>query len=146
MDGKIIPFPLDLTGQDAECNGDFAILPAAMIEWISILDMLNPEQHGVGVLEIAEVEAFCSYETLGFSSANFVACTLDGRRFHLQGALDEDAGPEITAVSVVQMPAGELLPFPVDDKDPSTHWSAETEPFNEEIEGRRANCPAPNRA
>jgi hypothetical protein len=139
MDSKIIPFPFDVTGQEDPLDEDLVVLPAAMVEWVSILDLLNPEQHGVGVLEIAEVEAFCSYETLGFSSANFVALTLDGRRFHLQGALDEDAGPEITAVSVVQMPGGERLPFPPDDRDPSTHWSAETEPFNEELERLRAS-------
>jgi hypothetical protein len=139
MDSKIILFPFDVVGQEDELDEDLVVLPAAMVEWVSILDLLNPEQHGLGVLEIAEVEAFCSYETLGFSSANFVARTLDGRRFHLQGALDEDAGPEITAVSVVQMPGDERLPFPPDDRDPSTHWSAETEPFNDELERLRAS-------
>ncbi len=139
MDSKIILFPFDVVGQEDELDEDLVMLPAAMVEWVSILDLLNPEQHGLGVLEIAEIEAFCSYETLGFSSANFVARTLDGRRFHLQGALDEDAGPEITAVSVVQMPDDERLPFPPDDRDPSTHWSAETEPFNDELERLRAS-------
>ena len=139
MDSKVIPFPFDVIGQEDEFDEHLVVLPAAMVEWVSILDLLNPEQHGLGVLEIAEVEAFCSYETLGFSTANFVARTLDGRRFHLQGALDEDAGPEITAVSVVLMPDDERLPFPPDDRDPSTHWSAETEPFNDELERLRAS-------
>jgi hypothetical protein len=137
MDRKIIPFPLELTGPDEEIYATFVRVPAAMVEWVSLLDLLNPEQHGVGVLEIAEVEAFCSYVTIGFSSANFVVRTQDGRRFHLQGAIDEDAGAEITAVSVVQMPQGERLPFPPAENDPTTHWSAETEPFNEELERLR---------
>lgn len=129
MNNKIIPFPLETLSSS---------LPAAMVEWVSLLDLLHPEQHGLGVLEIAEVEAFCTYVTIGFSSASFVARTHDGRRFHLQGAIDEDVGPEITAVSVVQMPAGERLPFAVAENDPTTRWSAETEAFNEELQRLRA--------
>jgi hypothetical protein len=139
MDGKIIPFPLELIDQESETLADFIAVPVAMVEWVSLLDLLNPEQHGLGVLEIVEVEAFCSYVTIGFSSANFVVRAHDGRRFHLQGAIDEDAGPDITAVSVVQMPEGERLPFPSADNDATTHWSAETGPFNEELERLRAS-------
>ena len=128
MDSKVIPFPLVETAEE------FTPVPPAMVEWVSILDLLNPEQHGLGALEIATVEVFCWYATLGFSSANFVARTHDGRRFHLQGALDEDAGPDITAVCVVKMPDDERLPFPPDEKDLSTHWSAETDAFNAELE------------
>ena len=146
MHDKITPFPLDAIDQEDQLDEDLVVHPAALVEWMSILDVLNPEQHGVGVLEIEEVEAFCFYETLGFSSANFVARTKDGRRFHLQGAFDEDAGPEITAVSVAQMLAGDRLPFPVEDKDPSTHWSAETEPFNDELEDRGTSGPSSSRA
>jgi hypothetical protein len=139
MDSKIITFPVEMVRREDKSDADFATVPAAMVEWVSLLDLLNPEQHGLGVLEIAEVEAFCSYVTIGFSTASFVVRTQDGRRFHLQGAIDEDAGPEITAVSVVQMPEGERLPFPSAENDPSTHWSAETEPFNEELERLRAS-------
>ena len=137
MDSKIIPFPLDVTADDSDTDDARFCVPPAMDEWVSILDLLNPEQHGLGTLEIAEVEAFCSYMMMGFSSANFVARTHDGRRFHLQGAFDEDVGSDITAVSIVQMETGQRLPFAVDDGDPSTHWSAETEPFNDELEALR---------
>ena len=138
MESKIIPFPLGAIGPERATNLRFGTPPQAMVEWVSLIDLLNPEQHGVGVLEIAEVEAFCAYTIIGFSSANFVARTHDGRRFHLQGAIDEDAGPEITAVSVVPMPCGTRLPFAMDERDPSTHWSAETAPFNAELERLRA--------
>jgi hypothetical protein len=142
MYSKIIPFPLDATACESARDEHSFEVPPAMVEWVSILDLLNPEQHGLGVLEIAEVEAFCSYMTAGFSSANFVARTHDGRRFHLQGAFDEDVGSDITAVSVVQMAAGERLPFVVAGDDPSTHWSAETGPFNNELKALRASFDA----
>jgi hypothetical protein len=139
MDSRILPFPLEATGPEDGPDADFTTPPEAMVEWVSLLDLLNPEQHGLGMREIAEVEAFCSYVTIGFSSASFVVRAHDGRRFHLQGAIDEDVGPEITAVSVVCMPEGERLPFPPAENDPTTHWSAETEPFNAELERLRAS-------
>ena len=36
------------------------------------------------------------------------------------------------------MPEGERLPFPSAENDPTTHWSARTEPFNDELERLRA--------
>jgi hypothetical protein len=108
-------------------------LTPGLVEWVTLLDTLSPEQHGLGAREIAEVEACCVYTMMDFESADFVVRTHDDRRFHLQGAIDADNGPDTVAISVKQMETGQRLPFAVIERDPTTHWSHETEAFNAEL-------------
>ena len=120
-------------GSDDEVAFALSDLTPGLVQWVTLLDTLNPEHHGLGALEIADVEACCIWTTTDFESADFVVRTHDGRRFHLQGSVDADNGPDIVATSVRQMETGRRLPFPEIKDDVSTHWSHETSSFNAEL-------------
>ncbi len=117
-------------------------LPPGLVQWVTLLDALHPEPHGLGALEIAEVEACCICTMIDFESADFIVRTHDGRRFHLQGAIDADNGPDTVATSVRQMAPGQLRPFPTVDDDPDTQWSGETDVFNAELARLRQSIAA----
>jgi hypothetical protein len=122
----------DLSDDDAPsvlCWGP----PPGLVQWVTLLDALHPERHGLGALEIAEVETVCICAMIDFESADFVVRTHNGRRFHLQGAIDADNGPDTVATSIEPMAPGQLLPFPVMDDEPGSQWSGDTAVFNAEL-------------
>ena len=119
--------------------------PPGLVQWVTLLDQLHPEPHGLGALEIAEVEQCCLCTMIDFQSADFVVRTHDGRRFHLQGAIDADSGPDTVATSIVPMAPGQLLPFPPQDDDQPVEWSRETGVFNAELARLRQSLAASTR-
>jgi hypothetical protein len=124
-----------LPRDDADDEVAFALsnLTPGLVQWVTLLDTLHPERDGLGVLEIAEVEACCIWTTIDFESADFVVRTHDDRRFHLQGSIDADNGPDTVATSVKQMDTNQRLPFPIVENDPMTRWSRKTRAFNAEL-------------
>jgi hypothetical protein len=113
-----------------------------LVHWVTLLDRLHPERDGLGALEIAEVELCCLFTTAGFESADFVVRTHDGRRFHLQAAIDADSGPDTVATSVARMEPEQLVPFPARQGDPATRWSRDTAAFNADLARLRQSIAA----
>ena len=109
--------------------GSWAI-SKGLIEWISGTQKLDREHHGFSMREISYVETYWSFVEVGFSSAGFVVKTQDGRRFHLQCAIDEDNRPDMVVVSVDELPAGQMLPNFRNDFEPFGGWSREVDVFN----------------
>jgi hypothetical protein len=116
--------------------------PPGLVQWVTLLDLLHPEAHGLGALEIAEVEQCCLCTMIDFERADFVVRTHDGRRFHLQGAIDADSGPDTVATSIAPMAPGQLLPFAPHDDEFGTAWSRETAAFNAELARLRQSLAA----
>ena len=113
-----------------------------LVQWVSLLDGLHPERDGLGALEIAEVELCCIFTAVDFESADFVVRTRDGRRFHLQAAIDADNGSDTVATSVARMEPGQLVPFPARQGDPATRWSRDTSAFNADLARLRKSIAA----
>lgn len=130
---NIIGFPSQLPAGvtiDEERMAHVGEIPPGLLLWVLTIDRVRPHLHGLSAQEIARVEAFCSYEDVGFASADFVVRTHDERRFHIQCAVDGDNRPNQVAVMVVKMAGGQSLPFAYDPKDPTTAWSEDVGAFN----------------
>lgn len=128
MDNKVIPFPLDVR-QDNRPDDDEHLSPQ-MSHWMDILATLTCERRGLQVAEIAEVEVYnCRLATGCTATTNFVVCTQDGRRFHLQYA----TGAQEIAINVNPLPPGGRFPFAPVHEDPTTHWKRNTEEFEDAV-------------
>lgn len=113
-----------------QSSGPWGAIPDGLIAWISGTEKLTREHHGFVVTDISYVEAYWSFVELGFSSAGFVVKTHDGRRFHLQCAIDEDNQPDIVAVSAEEVPEGQTLPKFGKCIEALGGWSREVDSFN----------------
>jgi hypothetical protein len=124
--------PIGLSSDEdrRQTSGPWGVIPKGLIEWISGTEKLDREHHGFVVAEISCVEAYWSFVELGFLSAGFMVKTLDGRRFHLQCAIDENNQPDMVAVSSEELPAGQMLPEFGNDIEPFGGWSNEVDAFN----------------
>jgi hypothetical protein len=106
-------------------------LPHGMHEWLAALEHLDHDEHGLGVANIRWIEAYWCDASTGFSSAGFVLRLDDGRRCHLQCAIDDDNQPDTVAVTVEPVPRGHELP--AFNCAPLGGWSREVDEFNVEL-------------
>jgi hypothetical protein len=106
-------------------------VPRGMHEWLSAIEHLDHDEHGLGVADIRRVEAYWCDIDIGFSAAGFVLLLDDGRRCHLQCAIDDDNQPDTVAVTLEPIPPGRALP-PFNG-EPLGGWSREVDEFNVEL-------------
>jgi hypothetical protein len=124
--------PLDVEGGPFE--GPLAFrprFPRGMHEWLSAIEHLDHDEHGLGVADIRRVEAYWCDIEIGFASAGFVLRLDDGRRCHLQCAIDDDNQPDTVAVTVEPVPQG--CELPAFNCAPLGGWRHDVDEFNLEL-------------
>jgi len=115
-------------------DGKLIVVVPGMLEWVSILKILESGKFG-----LKRVRHRRGRSLLLVRDARLFLGELRGAHERRQARLparQDGRGirPVISALSVESMSDGDRLPFQPDDKDPSTRWSADTEPFNDELE------------
>ena len=121
-----LPEPLGLTLDEdrIQQTGQLGAIPEGLVEWIAGTEELNSADHGLAIADIARVEAFWCFVDIGFSCAGFVLVAHDGTRFHFQSAIDEDNQPDLVAVTVEELAAGQLRPEFGNDAEPDRKVAA----------------------
>jgi hypothetical protein len=113
-------------------------IPKGLVEWITGTELLDRQQHGFAMTDIACVRAFWSCVDIGFSSAGFVVEIVRGQRFYLQCAIDDDNQPNMVAITTEELPAGQTMPEIVDNIESRSGWSDEVETFNIDLARMKA--------
>ena len=135
MDNIIFYPPASLTSEHERLDKlpSWGRVPDGMVEWVAGIEKLDRKQHGFAVPDIKCVEAFWSFADIGFSSAGFVVKLADGRHFYLQCAIDEDNQPDMVAITVETLPAGQPLEIFQNACELPSGWSDEVDPFNVDL-------------
>jgi hypothetical protein len=126
-------FDLPLKDERYQSTSDSDTIPKGLVQWIAGTQLLNCQEHGFALTDIACVRAFWSCASIGFSSAGFVVETVQGQRFYLRCATDDDKQPSLVAITAEVMPAGRAMPEFGDDIEPLAKWSDEVGIFNVDL-------------
>jgi hypothetical protein len=124
------PMSLALKGERYRSANKPGSIPKGLVEWVTATELLNSQQHGFALTDIARVRAFWSYVDIGFSSAGFVIETAHGKRFYIQCAIDDDSLSDVAVMAAEELAAGEALPEFNEDIQRFCGWSAEVDAFN----------------